>query len=137
MRKLRSIMILLAFVATSALAQSGSDAPTIEQVEAQIKQAEQALAQKAKQAEAARQAEINRQAQTKRAAAVLEREQRAAKVLAAAAETASAAQQATEAEVTRRDLQPSDDLRVTYAVPPISVSVNLLVAFSAYFALLT
>ena len=77
--RLRSIMILLAFVATNAAAQSGSDAPTIEQVEAQIKQAEQAAAEKARQAEAARQAEINRQAQLKRA------QQQAAKVLADAA----------------------------------------------------
>ena len=77
--RLRSIMILLAFVATNAAAQSGSDAPTIEQVEAQIKQAEQAAAEKARQAEAARQAEINRQAQLTRA------QQQAAKVLADAA----------------------------------------------------
>ena len=80
MRSALLIAILLAFVATNAAAQSGSDAPTIEQVEAQIKQAEQALAQKAKQAEAARQTEINRQAQIKRdAAAVTEREQAAKK----------------------------------------------------------
>ena len=71
-------LILLIFSGNFAAAQSGNDAPTIEQVEAQIKQFEQAAAEKAKQAEAARQAEINRQAQIKRdAAAVTEREQAA------------------------------------------------------------
>ena len=55
-------------VATLAAAQSGTTAPTIEQVEAQIKQAEQAAAQKARQVEAARQAEIARQAQLVRVA---------------------------------------------------------------------
>ncbi len=99
MRDALLTMVLLAFVATNAAAaQSSSDAPTIEQVEAQIKQAEQAAAEKAKQVNAARQAEINRQAQLKRdAAAVTEREQaakraqqQAAKVLADAAAAASA-----------------------------------------------
>ena len=78
MRNALLTLILLIFAGNFAAAQSGSDAPTIEQVEAQIKQFEQAAAEKAKQVNAARQAEINRQAQIKRdAAAVAEREQAA------------------------------------------------------------
>ena len=78
MRNALLTLILLIFAGNFAAAQSSSDAPTIEEVEAQIKQFEQAAAEKAKQAEAARQAEINRQAQIKRdAAAVTEREQAA------------------------------------------------------------
>ena len=63
-------IILLLFIATPAAAQS--DAPTIEQVEAQIKQFEQAAAEKARLDEEARQAQIKRDA-----AAVTEREQAA------------------------------------------------------------
>ena len=60
MRNTLLMLVLLVFVSTYAAAQSGSDAPTIEQVE------EALAAEKAKQANAARQAEINRQAQIKR-----------------------------------------------------------------------
>ena len=102
MRNALLILILLISASDFAAAQSGTAAPTIEQVEAQIKQAEQAAAEKARQVNAARQAEINRQAQIKRdAAAVTEREQaakraqqQAAKVLADAA-AAEAAKKAT------------------------------------------
>jgi hypothetical protein len=47
MPKQRSMMALLAFVATSVAAQSSTDVPTIEELEARIKQAEQAAVGKA------------------------------------------------------------------------------------------
>ena len=99
MRSVLLTMILLIFAGNFAAAQSGTDAPTIEQLEAQIKQAEQAAEEKAKQLNAARQAEINRQAQMKRnAAAVTEREQaakRAQQQAAKALADAAAAKKAT------------------------------------------